>query len=64
MVDKPNGKFFDGSFYWHHPHGQADYEEEWGRQWIDGIDLEFAQFHPFYNKTGITRRWEGDETET
>jgi len=54
IQERPNGKFL-GSFYWVHPYGLADYEEEWGRKWIDGIDYEFAIRHPFYDKTGNTR---------
>jgi hypothetical protein len=52
--NRPNGTFL-GGFYWQQPYGLADYEEEWGRKWIDGVDLEFAQSHPFYDKTGNTR---------
>ena len=54
-VERPNGKFFDGYFYWYHTWYGAEYEEEWGRQWIDGMDYEFASMHAFFNKTGITR---------
>jgi hypothetical protein len=54
MYDRPNGKFL-GGFYWMQPYGLADYEEEWGRKWLDGFDLEFAQSHPFYDKTGNVR---------
>ena len=58
--DRPNGTFL-GGFYWVQPYGLADYEEEWGRKWIDGIDLELAISHPFYDRTGRTRPFSDKE---
>ena len=54
VYDRPNGRFL-GSFSWSQPYGLADYEEEWGRKWIDGVDYEFAISQPFYDKTGNIR---------
>lgn len=59
--ERPNGSFL-GGFYWVHPWGLADYEEEWGRKWIDGFDYKFVSSHPFYDKTGNTRPF-GDMEE-
>jgi len=58
VCKRPNGRFFDGHFSWLQPYGLADYEEEWGWKWIDGIDLEFARRTPFYDKTGRIRPFE------
>ena len=60
MYKRPNGLFL-GSFYWVQPYGLADYEEEWGKKLLDGVDLEFAHSHPFYDKTGNIRPFEDVE---
>jgi len=55
VVERPTGRFFGGHFYWVKSLRKAKYEEEWGWQWLDGIDREHAERYAFYNRTGHMR---------
>lgn len=55
IVAKPNGRFFEGSFYWMPTPGSPDTYAEWGRQWLEGISWELAKHYPFYDKTGVVK---------
>lgn len=60
IVEKPNGRFFDSSFYWIGSVSDSSVEEEWGQKWLDGMPIDRAVLMPHYNKTGVTREKEND----